>query len=191
MLETTEVQRTKHTSLLSVREQVHLGNGVASIVGDLTARDRGGDPNGFGARARYCSIHQSPAYPYHVAGGEADAARFGENVKFLPLPPDTMGRGWLGRLTTEALPWLVEFQPEVLVVSAGFDALASDPLAQLALQPEDFFLAAQAIRAAFPKTPILVGLEGGYHIETLPIALARFIDGLEQDLEHRAPEDTA
>ena len=67
--------------------------------------------------------------------------------------------------------------PELLIVSAGFDALETDHLAGLNLQPEDFYEAARAIKATFPDVPLVAGLEGGYDLEAMPVALARFIQG--------------
>jgi len=153
---------------------VHFGNGVASIFGTNSLFSTKG-------RARYASIHQHPAYPFSgTRGAEAlfggDSAK--EVLKFVPVLPETDGRTWLRKLQEDALPFLEDLRPDLLVVCAGFDALDSDPLAQLQLTNSDFAHAATAIRRSFPDIPIVAGLEGGYDVDALPAAIAAFLDGL-------------
>ncbi|KAJ8612853.1 hypothetical protein CTAYLR_002024 [Chrysophaeum taylorii] len=151
---------------------VHFGNGCASILGGDEAL-RG--------RARYVSIHQDQAFPY--TGGKGNEPKFGssEILKFVPLAPGTEGEDWLRALEDEALPFLAALDPQLLIVCAGFDALATDTLAHLDLTPEDFYLGARAIRRVFPphqEVPIVSGLEGGYDTLNLPIAIASYLKGL-------------
>ncbi len=63
------------------------------------------------------------------------------------------------------MPWIRQLQPDLLIVSAGYDAVKADPLAQMALQPEDFGIFTGLLLSVTPK--ILFGLEGGYDYEAL------------------------
>lgn len=151
---------------------VHFGNGVAAILG--------GDETLHG-RVRYCSVHQHPCFPF--SGGAGDERNFDktgrfDTLRFVPLEPGTSGPHWLASLADTALPFLEELDPQLLVVSAGFDGLLSDTLAQFCLLPADFRDAGRAIRRIFPEVPIAAGLEGGYDTAALPEALAAFLDGI-------------
>ncbi|KAJ1451542.1 hypothetical protein M885DRAFT_468330 [Pelagophyceae sp. CCMP2097] len=146
---------------------VHLGNGVASIFGGFEPQHRG--------RVRYASLHQHPCFP----GSGGDSTMFGplDTILFVPLPAGTAGSEWLAVLEGDVLPWLSDLKPQLLVVSAGFDALATDALAQLELSPADFFAAGRAIRKTFPDLPVVAGLEGGYDMQAMPLALSEFVRG--------------
>lgn len=151
---------------------VHFGNGCASIIGS--------DPS-LSGRVRYCSIHQHPAFPYSGGIGEErtfDKVRRAETLRFLPLGPGTNGSEWLACLRESALPFLKALDPQLLVVSAGFDGLASDHLAQFDLVAADYRAAGLAIRREFPGIPVAAGLEGGYDTAALPWAIAAFLDGI-------------
>eukprot|EP00633_Aureoumbra_lagunensis_P004010 CAMPEP_0197318578 /NCGR_PEP_ID=MMETSP0891-20130614/51660_1 /TAXON_ID=44058 ORGANISM="Aureoumbra lagunensis, Strain CCMP1510" /NCGR_SAMPLE_ID=MMETSP0891 /ASSEMBLY_ACC=CAM_ASM_000534 /LENGTH=324 /DNA_ID=CAMNT_0042809119 /DNA_START=1 /DNA_END=972 /DNA_ORIENTATION=+ len=149
---------------------VHFGNGIAAALGS--------DPK-WENKARYCSLHQQPAFPF--SGGknaESIFAKYGSAnnlLRFLPMLPGIDGRIWLKTLKEKALPFLHEFNPDLLIISAGFDALDSDPLASLELTPDDFRQAAIQIRETFPDLPIIAGLEGGYDVDRLPEAIAAFL----------------
>ncbi|MGF1574786.1 MAG: hypothetical protein ACFCU9_02390, partial [Cyanophyceae cyanobacterium] len=68
-------------------------------------------------------------------------------------------------MTTQVMPWLRAFNPDLLLVSAGFDCAAGDPLAGMTLSPEDF---GRLTRLCLDLTPRCVfGLEGGYKLENL------------------------
>lgn len=148
---------------------VHFGNGCASIF--ATEKD---------LDVAYASIHQHPAWPN--TGDIGDEINFGphhERLKFVPLPPGTTGNEWLHQLSSEALPFLEEQAPELILISAGFDGLASDALAQFDLHHDDFYHAAKLVRSSFPDLPIVAGLEGGYDVANLPTAITAFLNGLK------------
>lgn len=147
---------------------VHFGNGCAAIFANEDID------------VAYASIHQHPAWPN--TGDIGDEINFGpyeERLKFVPMPPGTTGNEWLHELSSEALPFLEEHGPELVLISAGFDGLASDALAQFQLEPEDFYHAGKLVRSSFPDLPIVAGLEGGYDVSSLPKALTMFLNGLE------------
>ena len=72
-------------------------------------------------------------------------------------------------LESQALPFLKEFHPELVIVCAGFDALMDDPLADINLVPLDYRMISEKISAEFG--PVVFGMEGGYDLATLPLAL--------------------
>ena len=100
---------------------VHHGNGTQ----DIFAMD---------ASVFYGSSHQMPLYP-----GTGAARETGDgNIANAPLPPNSGGAEMREAYTTRILPALREFRPDLLLISAGFDADHRDPLAQLNWMPEDF-----------------------------------------------------
>jgi acetoin utilization deacetylase AcuC-like enzyme len=126
---------------------VHHGNGTEAIVR--------GDPT-----ILYCSLHQWPFYP--GTGGPADQ---GENVLNISLAAGTGDLGYLEAFGRAELA-IAEFEPELLLVSAGFDAHVDDPLAELDLSTAIFTeLANRTLRLA-PRVAAV--LEGGYNLRTLP-----------------------
>ena len=138
---------------------VHHGNGTQHIL----ERD---------ADMLYISSHQSPCYPGTGAASERGTA---DNVVNLPLRPGTGSAGFRQAWETLALPRLEAFGPELLIVSAGFDAHKADPLADLRLETEDFgwitdHLLAVADRCC-PGRVVSI-LEGGYDVDALAASAA-------------------
>lgn len=154
---------------------VHHGNGTQAILQN--------DPDMF-----FASSHQSPCYPGTGAASETGVAG---NVVNLPLPPgsgsELFRRGWRDRI----LPALDRFAPELLIVSAGFDAHRADPLAQLELEAEDFGWITTALLAVADRHcggRIVSLLEGGYDLDALGASVAVHVRALmhrDQD-QHRA-----
>ncbi len=132
---------------------VHHGNGTQHILQ--------GDP-----RAAYCSLHQYPFYP-----GTGAAAEKGEheNVLNVPLPAGSGISLYREAMREMAIPFLKHFKPDLLLVSAGFDATRNDPYAMMELDPEDFAGFTRMAREVCPQ--MLVGLEGGYDLTDLGIAV--------------------
>jgi acetoin utilization deacetylase AcuC-like enzyme len=132
---------------------VHHGNGTQAIF----ERD---------ARVLFLGSHQMPLYP----GTGAATERGIGNVFNAPLPPDAGSDAFRRAWTTGLLPVLDAFRPQLLLLSAGFDAHVRDPLAQLRLEADDFGwltheLAAIADRHAQGRVVSL--LEGGYDLTAL------------------------
>jgi len=135
---------------------VHHGNGTEDIL-----LNRPG--------AIFFSIHQFPAYP------ETGRGNVGDNCFNYPVPPQ-LPRGQYREIFASALDHLREFKPELVGVSAGFDAYARDPLAQETLEAEDFYWLGQQIRAL--GIPAYSVLEGGYSRD-LPDLIFSYLKGLE------------
>ena len=117
----------------------HHGNGTEAIVAH-------------NLRIQFASIHQFPAYP-------GTGAKSFENINNYPIAPYTARRRIVD-LARRSLDKLIAFEPDLLLVSAGFDAYAHDPLLQLTLEREDFATFANWLNQI--DVPVAVGLEGGY-----------------------------
>jgi acetoin utilization deacetylase AcuC-like enzyme len=128
---------------------VHHGNGTQQICWD--------EP-----RIAYVSLHQSPHYPGTGQIGECGAH---QNILNIPLPARCGRKEYQAAFDQQVWPFIENFQPELLIVSAGFDANYADPLAEMALLPKDFGDFARQCLARIPK--VLFGLEGGYDLESL------------------------
>lgn len=129
---------------------VHYGQGVADIV------TRGGNEG----RLRYVSLHQVPSFPY-----EGESFGKNENVMTIPLTPGTTWTCGYREKFDLALEYLQEWQPDVVLVCAGYDALASDELASVSLVASDYKEMTRKLLDLFPKARIAFGLEGGYQLD--------------------------
>jgi acetoin utilization deacetylase AcuC-like enzyme len=112
----------------------------------------------------YCSVHQSPCYP-------GTGLRDSGNCRNWPIAPRAPRKRHMEALR-ESLDALVSFQPDLLLVSAGFDAYAEDPLTEMTLEPEDFSSLGLWLRQT--GLPAAAALEGGYSSE-LPMLLEAFL----------------
>src|SRR5580700_8455665 len=90
----------------------------------------------------YGSTHQSPFYPGTGAAGETGVA---DNIVNVPLPPMSGSQAFRLGMTRTLLPALDAFAPEMMLISAGFDAHRNDPLAQLLLEDEDYVWATEQL----------------------------------------------
>ena len=117
----------------------HHGNGTEAIVLN-------------NERIRFASFHQFPAYP-------GTGAKSFANIDNYPIAPHTP-RGEILVVARRSLDKLITFEPDLLLVSAGFDAYARDPLLQLTLEPEDFAMFGKWLGEI--EIPVAVALEGGY-----------------------------
>jgi acetoin utilization deacetylase AcuC-like enzyme len=128
---------------------VHHGNGTQAIVENHP-------------QIAYCSLHQFPCYP---GTGRTTERGFHNNVLNLPIPPGSDIEIYQPVFEKKVVPFLSNFQPDLLIVSAGYDANADDPLASINLQPQDYGLFTDYCLGVTRK--ILFGLEGGYDFDTL------------------------
>ena len=133
----------------------HHGNGTEAIV----ARN---------SQIAFASIHQFPAYP---GTGE----RSFDNIHNFPVAPYTP-RAEHVRAVERALQTLLEFKPDLLLVSAGFDAYSGDPLVQMTLETDDFATFGKWLREC--DVPVGAILEGGYS-DQLPILIDAFLAAWE------------
>jgi acetoin utilization deacetylase AcuC-like enzyme len=126
---------------------VHHGNGTQEIVAD--------DPSIF-----FASLHQWPLYPGTGGPGEQ-----GDTLLNVPLRAGTGDAGYLAAF--ERVEEAVQaFTPDLVIVSAGFDAHVDDPLADMEVTAAGFTELARRSRCLAPRTAAV--LEGGYNLATLP-----------------------
>lgn len=146
---------------------VHHGNGTQTIA----EKD---------ARVMFVSTHQSPLYP-----GTGSASEHGRdhNVVNAPLPPGAGSTEWRAAMQGTVLPALDAFAPELILVSAGFDAHKADPLAQMELEDDDFAWAGQTLRQVslrHCKGKLVSTLEGGYDLGALARSASAYLDALQR-----------
>ena len=143
---------------------VHHGNGTQAAFET--------DPSLF-----YASIHQSPLFP-----GTGDAGETGlGNVVNAPAPAHASPALWRGLFETRLMPALSDFAPDLVLISAGFDAHRRDPLAHQSLEAEDFGWATRAIVEAASgaaKGRVVSSLEGGYDLEALGRSAVAHVEAL-------------
>jgi acetoin utilization deacetylase AcuC-like enzyme len=122
----------------------------------------------------YVSTHQFPFYPGTGAveeSGEADGAGYTINVPMTAGGGDGLYRGAFERVI---LPALEEYAPELVIISAGFDASARDPLAEMSLSADAFGWMGRELRHVADKSAkgrVLLALEGGYDLVALEAGL--------------------
>jgi acetoin utilization deacetylase AcuC-like enzyme len=134
---------------------VHHGNGTEDVLLNLPGIE-------------FFSVHQHPGYP--DTGGE----NHGRNCFNYPLAANTPRLTYRAKLA-HALDDLRAFRPDLVAVSAGFDAYLRDPLADGTLLPEDFHWLGQTLRAL--NVPLFSVLEGGYS-KDLPELIFAYLKGL-------------
>ncbi len=147
--------RGKRVSVLDW--DVHHGNGTQEIFWD-------------DASVRFLSLHQYPLWPMSGLREERGAG----NIFNIPMPPGSGDEEYLAAFDREVLPWLEDGEPDVLLVSAGFDAHANDPLAQQRLSTEAFAHFTKKVA----RQPVLSLLEGGYDLGALAASARAHVETL-------------
>lgn len=141
---------------------VHHGNGTQDLLWRET-------------RALFVSSHQMPLYPGSGARAETGVAN---NILNLPLPPNSDGALMRQIYKRDVFPRLAEFAPDLILISAGFDAHADDPLANLMWDEADFAWLTREI-CAFAQTHcagrVVSALEGGYDLPALGRSVAAHV----------------
>ncbi|MCF6444527.1 histone deacetylase family protein [Nereida sp. MMG025] len=146
---------------------VHHGNGTQDLVED--------DP-----RILFCSSHQMPLYP---GTGHAHETGAHNNVLNVPLPGGAGSRAFREAITTQVVPMIERFKPELLLISAGFDAHMNDPLAGMMLREDDFeWVTHQLCDLAdrFCDGRVVSSLEGGYDLDALAASTAAHVRVLKE-----------
>jgi acetoin utilization deacetylase AcuC-like enzyme len=158
---------------------VHHGNGTAELF--RHRRD-----------VLFASIHQSGLFP---GSGPLEDVGSGEGEGYtlnLPVPAGSEAELWLSLLEHVVLAAAAAFEPQLVLVSAGFDAHAEDPLAGCRLRTESFAQVACHVRelAARLRAPLGAVLEGGYEPRVLPECVAATMAALggEGEVASAAPE---
>jgi acetoin utilization deacetylase AcuC-like enzyme len=152
------------TRVAAIDFDVHHGNGTQARFAD--------DPTLF-----YASTHQSPLYPGTGAASETGVG----NIVNVPLPPLAGSRQFRMAMSQKILPALDAFRPEMVLISAGFDAHRHDPLAQLLLEEADYTWATERlvdIARRHAGGRVVATLEGGYDLPALAASAAAHVRAL-------------
>jgi acetoin utilization deacetylase AcuC-like enzyme len=154
--------------VLIVDWDVHHGNGTQHAFEE--------DPS-----VLYCSLHQWPLYPGTGAAAERGRGA-GEGFTLnLPLPPGSGDADWLGAFDRHLIPAADSFRPDLVLVSAGFDAHRDDPLAGTLLSGAGFSGLTQRVCDLARRHcggRLISLLEGGYHLRALADCVAAHLEGL-------------
>ncbi len=137
---------------------VHHGNGTQAIVAQQP-------------QMAYCSLHEFPHYP--GTGAEIEQGVH-KNLLNLPIKAGSSMADYQPLFETKVIPFLTDFRPDLLIVSAGYDANHDDPLANISLKPEDFGVFTDYCLQVTRK--IVFGLEGGYDFNSLGASVVATID---------------
>ncbi|MEA2404363.1 MAG: hypothetical protein QOE08_1010 [Thermoleophilaceae bacterium] len=138
----------------------------------------------------FASIHQSPLYPGTGPLNDVGEDR-GEGYSLnLPVPPGSEEETWLGLIEHVVAPAALAFEPQLILVSAGFDAHRSDPLANCELDEESFAQMALHVRALGEElgAPVGLVLEGGYDLDALARSVAATLAALAEGGTPRSVE---
>ncbi len=141
---------------------VHHGNGTQDLVWD-------------DARILFASTHQMPLYP--GTGAATETGAHGQVVN-APLPPGAGGGVFRAAMLAKVLPAVEAFAPEMILISAGFDAHARDPLANLGLSEADFAWVTERLCEIAGRCcggRVVSTLEGGYDLSALAASVAAHV----------------
>lgn len=147
--------------VLIVDWDVHHGNGTQALVEQ--------DPS-----IRFVSMHQYPWYP----GTGAEDERGVGNVFNIPRPGGLPRAVYARDLLAGVDLALKDWRPDVLLISAGFDSLAGDPLGEFTLEPEDIANWTAAFRERMGGRPVVAVLEGGYRLDLLAAGVVALVRAL-------------
>jgi acetoin utilization deacetylase AcuC-like enzyme len=146
---------------------VHHGNGTQDLLWNE-------------GRALFCSSHQMPLYP--GSGSPREQGAQGQIVN-LPLREGSGGAVMRAAYEAQILPRIAAWKPELILISAGFDAHADDPLAGLEWQAEDFAWLTERICDLADQAcagRVVSCLEGGYDLPALTASVAAHVRVLEE-----------
>ena len=158
------LNKYKYKKVAIIDFDVHHGNGTQDIFYN-------------NKNVLFISTHQYPYYP--GTGSEKEKGKF-NNICNIPLPAGTNSEEYLNAFEL-ALKKLNEFKPEFILISAGFDGHEADPLAQMKLKTEDFYIITKRIleiSKKFCDGKIVSILEGGYDLQALADSTKRHVDAL-------------
>ncbi|MBU1347065.1 MAG: histone deacetylase family protein [Alphaproteobacteria bacterium] len=152
---------------IAARVAQSLGMAKVAVV-DFDVHHGNGTQAAFEADASLflASIHQMPLYPGTGAPSEAGVG----NIVNVPVEPHVARESWRATFSGGLMPALDLFAPELVIISAGFDAHRRDPLAHQSLEAEDFAWATRAVLEVARRHcggKVVSSLEGGYDLEGL------------------------
>jgi acetoin utilization deacetylase AcuC-like enzyme len=146
---------------------VHHGNGTQAAFQDDDSLFLG-------------SIHQMPLYPGTGAASETGVG----NIINAPVPPHAAREAWRATFSGRLMPALESFRPDLILISAGFDAHRRDPLAHQSLEAEDFAWATRAVLEVARSCcagKVVSSLEGGYDLEGLGRSAVAHVQALGEE----------
>jgi acetoin utilization deacetylase AcuC-like enzyme len=155
-------QRAGRRQVLIIDWDVHHGNGTQALVET--------DPT-----IRYVSLHQYPWYP----GTGAAAERGVGNIFNVPRGPGQRAELYVNDLWAAIVAATTEWSPDLVLVSAGFDAMAGDPLGGFTLEPMHYTDLTERLRERMPRVPIVGLLEGGYVPARIAEGVVAHLRGLQ------------
>ena len=147
---------------------VHHGNGTQHTFEE--------DPS-----VMYASIHQYPYYPGTGAASETGTGRGAGATVNCPVPAGSGDEDYMRAFNDRIIPAADAFGPEFVILSAGFDAHAADPLAQVRVSTECFgWMTERVVEVAdrHARGRVLSMLEGGYNVDVLPLCVAAHLSVL-------------
>ena len=158
------IEKYKYKKIAIIDFDVHHGNGTQEIFYN-------------DEKIVYGSIHQSPLFP---GTGLEDEIGVG-NIFNAPISKETESKDFHTIFDNKILDKVDAFKPEIILVSAGFDAHYRDPLAQINLESEDFYILTKKISEianSHSKGRIISFLEGGYDLIALNESIKKHLSGL-------------
>ncbi len=153
------------SKVLIVDWDVHHGNGTQAEFYD--------DPT-----VMYFSVHQSPFYPGSGSREERGTGKGKNHTINVPLPAGSGDKAYLGAFEKELRPAALDFSPDFVLVSAGFDAHENDLLGQMAVTAEGFGKLTEIVKAIAQECcqgRLVSTLEGGYHLDGLAASVESHI----------------
>ena len=159
------LQKYKLNKVAIIDFDVHHGNGTQNILWDET-------------RTLFISMHQMPLFP---GTGYASENGSENNIINVPLPAESKGSEACEIFETSISPKLRAFEPDFVLISAGFDAHINDPLANLNWSTQDFATITNLIlniAREFSNKRVVSTLEGGYDIDSLTESVAIHVKAL-------------
>jgi acetoin utilization deacetylase AcuC-like enzyme len=157
--------------ILIIDWDVHHGNGTQHIFED--------DPSVF-----YVSTHQYPYYPGTGAATETGHGRGKGYTMNFPLPPGCDDAVYIDIFEQHLLPRALEYRPDAVLISAGFDAHRDDPLAQMNVTEEGYRRMTQVVKeiaATCSQHRLISVLEGGYDLDALGRSVTTHVNALQRD----------
>jgi acetoin utilization deacetylase AcuC-like enzyme len=155
-------QRAGRRQVLIIDWDVHHGNGTQALVET--------DPS-----VRYVSLHQHPWYPGTGAASERGVG----NIFNVPRGPGKKPELYVDDLWAAIMAACTRWIPDVVLLSAGFDAMTGDPLGGFTLEPNHYTELTERIREQLPTTPIAGLLEGGYTPSRVAAGVIAHLRGLQ------------
>lgn len=168
------VLRSRRQRVAILDWDVHHGNGTQAMLAD--------DPG-----VLYASIHQDRFYPY--AGEVEDIESGGDargTIVNVPLPAGTAGDVYRDAWDGLVIPVVAQFEPDWVLISAGFDAHANDELASFYLESADYGYLTGRLRAIHPPNRTVLALEGGYDLAALHDSVEAALLGLQGEFSEAA-----